>query len=296
MNPEKKAYFYLHIAVLLFGFTALFGRLVSVSEFAIVWWRLLITCLSLPLFANVFKHLKTLSRGTVLRLLGIGWVVAFHWVFFFGAVKYSNVSVTLVCLSTAAFFTSILEPIVTQKKIQWYELALGLLIIPGMALIVRDVDTSMYTGIVLALLSAVFAAVFTVLNKVQVANVDPPTMTFVELGSGLILLSFLYPVYNYFFEATTFWPQGMDWAYLIFLALFCTSLAFVFALKALQHLSAFTSNITINLEPVYGIILAWFIFQEYKELGPYFYVGMIIILISVLTYPLLKRKFAKVED
>ena len=291
MNSTQKAYLQLHIAIFLFGFTAILGRVISIGELPLVWWRLILTCTSLLFLPKVIGALKSMPRKTALQLSGIGCIVALHWVFFFGAVKYSNVSVTLTFMATVTVFTAFLEPVFFKTKIKWYEVLLGVIIIPGMYLVVKATDLSMYTGIWMALLSALLAALFTIFNKKQVANTLPMAITFVELGSGLILLSLLAPLYFYFFNDLTLIPTLEDFGYLLILALLCTTLAYVLSLYALRVLSPFTSNLAINLEPVYGIIMAYFFFQENEELGGGFYVGVAIILLSVSIYPWLKKRF-----
>ncbi len=293
MDPVKKSYLQLHIAVFLFGFTAILGKLIQLSEISLVWWRLLITCISLVLLPGILRDLRQLSFRKVLALSGIGVIVAMHWVTFYGAIKYSNVSVALSCLATASFFTSIIEPLLLRQPFKWYELLLGLMVIPGMYMIFRFSGGDYLTGIIMGLLSALLAATFAVLNKQMVADTKPMTMTFVELGAGFVFLTPILPFYWSWLGNSTFWPTLMDWQYLILLSLLCTTLAYVLSLQALKHLSAFTSTLTINLEPVYGILMAWFFFQEHKEMNPAFYMGAAIIILAVFIHPVLRRKMEK---
>jgi len=291
LNPVNKAYLQLHTAVLLFGFTAILGRLIQISELPMVWWRLLITCASLLLLPGVIKSLRAMPRQLVWRLASIGVVVAAHWVMFFGAVKYSNVSVTLGVMATTSFFTAFIEPLVKKTRIRWYEVALGIFIVPGMYMIFRFTNDGYTTGILMALASAVLAALFSSLNALVVNESSPMAITFVELGSGWIFLVFIAPFYGQIFGNSSFIPSAPDLFWLVILALLCTTFAYVLALNCLKHISAFTSNLTLNLEPIYGIIMAWFIFQENEELNNGFYIGAAIILLTIFIHPLLRKYF-----
>ncbi len=293
MNPVNKAYLQLHTAVLLFGFTAILGRLIQISELPMVWWRLLITCTSLLLLPGVVKALRAMPRQLIWRLAGIGVVVAAHWVMFFGAVKYSNVSVTLGVMATTSFFTAFVEPLVKKTRVRWYEVALGIFVVPGMYMIFRFTNDGYLVGILMALVSAILAAFFSSLNALIVNESSPMAITFVELGSGWIFLSLIAPFYGQIFGNSTFIPSLPDMFWLAILALACTTFAYVLALNCLKHISAFTSNLTLNLEPIYGIIMAWLIFQENEELNSGFYIGAAIILLTIFIHPLLRKNFEK---
>ena len=223
--------------------------------------------------------------------MGIGWLVALHWIFFFGAIKYSNASICLVCLATTSFFTSILEPLLLKQAVKRYEILLGLAIIPGMALIVNSTELEMMTGIWMGLLSALLASVFAILNKKLIEKADPMSITFLELSSGWLLISLLLPVYFYFYPAEIFYPSILDLGYLLVLALLCTTFAYVLSLRALKYISAFASNLTVNLEPVYGIVLAWLILNENEELSSGFYWGCLLIIGVVFSYPFIKKLY-----
>jgi drug/metabolite transporter (DMT)-like permease len=290
LSPNKKAYLQLHTSVLLWGFTAILGRLITLKEVPLVWFRVLITCVALICLPGVYKQVKNTPKKEALKLAGIGCLVCIHWVLFYGSIKYSNVSVALACLATTSFIASIIEPIFNRKKIKVYEISLGLLIIPGIIIIVH-VSQLYVKGITMGLLSALFAATFTVLNKMVVDRHDPKGMTFIELGSGFIFLTIILPLYLYLFPGTNMNPGSGDWTYLIILGVCCTMLPFVLALHALRHLSAFASTLTVNLEPVYGILLAIPFFNENKDLNGMFYLGTGIILMAVFVHPLLKKRF-----
>lgn len=260
-----------------------------------MWYRTIFTCLALLLLPGILKHVKGTPRKEVLKLAGIGCLVCIHWVCFYGSIKYSNVSVSLSCLATTSFFTSLIEPLINRRRPKFYEVILGLLIIPGIYMIFYF--TSFYeTGIILGLLAALLAATFTALNKTVVHIHDARSMTFIELGSGCLFLTLILPFYLHIFPDAGITPSQSDWFYLLLLSIGCTTLPFVLALRALNHLSAFASTLTVNLEPVYGILMAIPFFHENKEMDWRFYIGAGIILLSVFAHPLLRSRFEKKEE
>ncbi len=288
MQATHKAYLELHLAVLLFGFTAILGDLISVSALSLVWWRVLITSLSLMLLLKGLGFLQNFSREEKWRFAGIGILVALHWLTFYGAIKIGNASVALVGLATTAFMTALLEPLLLRTRFSRLELMLGIVIVPAMGLIVRDLEGDMLLGLAVALVSAFFATLFSILNKKWMGMHSPMQITFLELGSAWAFLSLLLPFYGR--GQGDFFPQDADWLYLLALSLLCTTLAYVLALRSLRVLSAFASNLTINLEPVYGILLAMWILGEQRELSRYFYAGVAVLVVSVLGYGFLKGK------
>ncbi|MEM1321991.1 MAG: EamA family transporter [Bacteroidota bacterium] len=291
MKPTQRAYFELHFAVLLFGFTAILGDLIQLSALVLVWWRVLITCISLLFLIQFGRKLRSIPRRLVVQYMGIGLLVALHWICFFGAVKYANASICLVCMATTSSFTALLEPLLLRQPIKKYELLLGLIIIPAMALIVNTTELEMMMGIWVGLLSALLAALFAIFNKKLVDKADPMSITFLELGSGWLLISLMLPFYFMNNENAPFLPSWSDLGYLLILALVCTTLGYILALRALKYISAFASNLTVNLEPVYGIVLAILILKENEELSPGFYWGCLLIMAIVLAYPFLRKKF-----
>lgn len=296
MNPTRKAYLQLHIAVLLFGFTAILGndKLISIPAISIVWWRVLFTSVSLFFLINFGKSLRKIPKRYLWQYMVIGAIVALHWICFFGSVKLAgNSSVTLICMATVALFTAVIEPIVLKTKFQKKDLFLGILVIPGMALIVGNVSSDMWLGILVGLISAFLAAVFSVWNKMIIDEADPKDITFLEMTSGWLFVSLLLPFIFHFDKNVAFVPVGWDWLFLILLALVCTTLAYVLSLRALKHLSAFTSMLTYNLEPVYGILIAYFFLDEKLSAG--FYLGVLVILGAVFISPFLNKNNASKE-
>ncbi|MFT7121043.1 MAG: drug/metabolite transporter (DMT)-like permease [Neolewinella sp.] len=252
--------------------------------FTLVWWRVLLTSLSLLAFVRAGQIVKDLGWKQVLIFAGLGCIVALHWVTFYGAIKLANASVGLICMATCSLFSSIVEPIIVGRKFLWYELLLGIFILPGIWLIIDGVDDSMTIGIIVGLISAFLVAVFTSFNKKYVDKSDPLRITFIELTAGTLFLTPFLP-----FVGGDFMPSSIDWAYLIVLALLCTTFTNFLFLRALKQLSAFAANLTVNLEPVYGIFLAYFLLNDAEELSPSFYIGTILILVAVFGYTGVKR-------
>lgn len=293
-QPVQRAYLELHIAVFLFGFTAILGKLIQMNAFMLVWWRVLITCISLLLFLKGGAAINGLSRRLIIRIMGVGVLVALHWLLFYGAIKAANASVALIGMATVAFFTALIEPIVMRRGIKALEIGLGLSVIPAMALIVNSLQEGFILGITLALVSAFLAALFGTLNKYYIAkDTDPVSLTFLQLGSSWIFLCLLLWPFEKAFDilADGFFPPSLkDWGYVAVLALLCTTIGYVLAIRSLRHLPAFAFNLTINLEPVYGILLAWAMLEEHKSMGPKFYVGATLIVFIVSMYPWLQKK------
>jgi drug/metabolite transporter (DMT)-like permease len=292
MTRRTRAYLQIHTAVLLYGFTGILGDLISLPKPTLVWWRMLLTALSFLFWPGVIRRVRLIPRKDLLAMMGIGCVVALHWATFFGAIQLTNVSVTLAVLATASFFTAVLEPWVLGGKHRWYELMLGLLVVPGVVL-VKNSSLFGWAGILMALASALLAVIFSLLNKRLVDRYDPIPMTFVELTSGWLMLCLALPFWYWYQPDDAFFMQTTDWIYLPLLAFVCTSFAYVINLKALRVLPAFAVNLTINLEPVYSIILAWVILNESEELYWGFYAGAGVIILAVFIHPVLQRLFEK---
>ncbi|WP_416438890.1 DMT family transporter [Phnomibacter sp. MR] len=276
----RLAFIKLHIAVLLAGFTAILGKLITLNEAALVWWRLLLSVVALLLLFTWLKKSVLTTRKTILQLLGIGSLVGIHWLCFFGSVKYGNVSIALVCFSAAGFFSALLEPIITRRSWRPIELLLGLMCMAGIYIIFHF-DAQYKTGILLGVAAAALSALFSIFNKQMVtAKADGLQMTFWEMTGALITLSIAMPAYV-ILRGDSMLPAPLDWLWLLILALVCTVWAFFLQLQALQHISAVTLNLTYNLEPVYGIILAFIFFQENQYLNNTFFVGLMLIALAV---------------
>ncbi len=289
----KKAFIQLHIAVLLAGLTGVLGKLISLNEGLLVWYRLLLTAPSLWLLALLRKQDVRIDKRDVWRIFGIGGIAALHWVAFYGSIKYSNVSVSLLCFSAIGFFTAIIEPLILRHRLDVVELLLGLLVIVGIFFIFQ-VDPHFKTGIIVGLVSALLGSLFPVLNKRILQRVSPENVTLYELSGGFLVLTALMPLYLWLFPAPSLLPGWQDLGWLLILAWACTVLAFNLSMSALQKISAFTVNLSYNLEPVYGILLAFVLFREDKYLGWGFYVGFSLILLSIVLQTVrLRRKYLK---
>lgn len=276
----RKAFLQLHIAVFLAGFTAILGKLIGLQEGLLVWYRLFLTVSILGLIMYFRKQLKPMPFKDLLKISLVGLVIAIHWVTFYGSVKYANVSVALVCFSATGFFTAIFEPLMLRKKIVWAELFLGMIAISGIY-VIFDFHPQYKLGIIFGIISSMGSAIFPVMNKQLLFRFTPKTLTLYELGGGLFFLTLLLPFYISAFPALYYIPTLQDWAWLLVLAVLCTIVSFDLQLKALQKISAFTANLTYNLEPVYGIILAFIFFKENKLLHNEFYIGLALILLAI---------------
>ena len=291
----KKAFIQLHIAVFLAGFTAVLGRLITLNEGLLVWYRLLITVLVLALMLYVKKEFKRIDAKDIFRMAGVGGIIAFHWVTFYGSIKYGNISVALVCLSAAGFFSALIEPVLFKKKIVLAEVLLGLLAIAGIY-IIFDFHPNFKIGIAYGILAALGAAIFPMLNKQLIKEFSPRTLTFYELFGGFVILSMFLPFYLNFTPNSYFIPTITDFGWLIILAVICTVLCFDLQLKALRKISAFTSNLMYNLEPLYGIILAFIFFGEGKSFHKEFYIGIALILLAIFLQMFRLLKQAKIKS
>lgn len=276
----KKAFLQLHIAVLLAGFTAILGKLIDLNEGMLVLYRMLLSAILLGLILLYRKEFERISFVDALKIFGVGTIVAMHWVTFYGSIKYSNVSVSVTCLSAIGFFTSFFEPLIKRRRIDGVEVALGLLAIAGIYLIFNFYP-EYKTGIIFGIISAMLASLFPIYNKSFLEKLSSKMVTFYEMSGGFISLCIIVPIYLNFFPARYFVPTFSDWLWLLVLAVFCTVFSFILSLNALRLISAFTANLTYNLEPVYSIILAFIIFQENKFLGSGFYFGFALILLAI---------------
>ncbi|WP_343702454.1 DMT family transporter [Chitinophaga sp.] len=277
----KKAFLQLHLSVFLAGFTGILGKLITLNEGLLVWYRLLITVITMFFLYRFQGTLRRLPRRAVLRIGVTGFIVALHWVFFYASIKYANVSIGVVCFSLTSLFTALFDPLINRRRFDTVELLLSMLTLGGIMLIFHF-DTQYRTGIILGILSSMFCALFTVLNKKLVVEYDTPNITFYELAVGFIGISLVMPFYLHVFPVASLAPSAMDIVYLLLLSWFCTVLMYSLSMNALQKISAFTVNLCFNLEPLYTIALAFLLFKENKMLHNGFYAGLSLILLSVV--------------
>lgn len=276
----KIAFLRLHLAVILAGFTGILGRLITLNEGLLVWYRLMFSAITLWVFFGMQGRIQKISLNKIAAITAVGFIAALHWVTFYGSIKYANVSVALVCFSAIGFFTAIFEPIILRRKPVFPEILLGLLMVAGIYIIFHF-DNRYETGIIIGMISAMLGAIFPILNRQLLKTVSVETLTTYELSGGFLTLSVLLPFYLEKFPPDHFWPTLPDLGWLLFLAWFCTVWAFQLSAHALKHISAFTVNLTYNLEPAYGILLAFLVFRENKNLNLNFYLGLSLILLGV---------------
>lgn len=277
----KAALIRLHLAVFLWGFTGVLGRLISLNEGWLVWWRLLITVVSLWIYFWWRGEIKRVDARGFFKIAAIGTILALHWLCFYGSIKYSNVSIALTCLSTSGLLSAIIEPLFFRKRINPGELMLGLFALVGIGIIYLS-NLHFSAGIYVGLLAAVLTVTVSVLNKKVVAGYDPGAITLYQLTGGFLGLSLLMPAYHLLFPTPAIVPVQWDWLWLLVLSWICTIFTFILYIAALKKLSAFTINLTLTLEPVYGVLLAFMLFHENKSLSVNFYIGFLLILLAVI--------------
>ena len=285
-NDNLKSYLHLHVIVFIWGFTAILGKLISLEALDLVWYRMLFASVIMTFVVLFNKEKIKVPFNVLIGFIVSGIIIAAHWLTFYQAIKVSNVSITLACLSTGAFFASILEPIFYKRKVIWYELFFGIIVVVGLG-IIFNVETKYTTGIYLAVTSAFLSALFSVINGKYAKEYDPNIISLYELSSGVFFISI------YLFFAGSFTPAFFaisinDLIWLFLLSSICTAYAFSASVKVMKFLSPFTVMLTINLEPMYGIILALLIFDDTEEMTPLFYVGAIIILATVIANGIVK--------
>ncbi len=289
-SPVTKAYLQIHLCVMLWGFTAIFGRLISIDALAMVWWRMLIVAVTLLLVPCVWRELRHMSVRLIGAYAGIGLLLATHWLLFYGAIKLANASVGAICLAVAPVFVAFIEPHVVKRPFHARELLLGIGVIPGVALIVGGIPAGMYLGFACGLVSAVFVAAFSTFNKRMVEGAGPLTVVCIEMASGAVFLTLLAPLLPHTGAALPL-PDWNDTWLLLAMSLGCTVFPFVLLLKALRHVSAFGVGMTTNLEPIYAIVLAIPLLGEQLQVGLLFYVGVAVVIGTVIAHPFVSRYY-----
>tara|TARA_R110002020_G_scaffold475258_1_gene709278 strand:- start:9124 stop:10020 length:897 start_codon:yes stop_codon:yes gene_type:complete len=287
-NAKLRNYLQLHFIVFIWGFTAVLGKLITLDALPLVWYRMLMATGLIMLFVFFKRYSLAVDRKTLLILLVAGFVIMLHWVTFFRAIKVSNVSIALATMSVGAFFTALLEPIWYKRKMVWYEIVFGVIVILCLYMIF-NVSTNYLEGILLAMLSALLSSIFSLINGKLTRTEKPSVISLYELGSGVLFLSF-YLGANNRFDGDFFQVSGGDMAYIFLLASICTAYAFIASVKVMKYITPYTVMLTINLEPVYGIVLAFFILGESEKMDPLFYVGGCVIMATVLANGILKNR------
>jgi drug/metabolite transporter (DMT)-like permease len=288
VSSSSRALFQIHFCVFLWGFTAILGKAITLPALPLVWWRMLIVTAALLLVPKFWIGLSKVSVRAAVVYLAIGIVVAMHWLSFYASIKLSNASVAATCMAFAPFFVAFFEPFLARRAFDYREIFFGLAVVPGVALVVGGTPVGMRTGLVLGVLSAFLAAVFGMLNKRFIDRGAALTVTGLEMASGAVCLALINPILP---QGTVFvLPGRHDAILLVILALGCTLTPFALSLVALRHLTAFTTALAINMEPVYSIVLAIVIFGEQQQLDARFYGGVVIVLVVVFSHPFLLER------
>jgi drug/metabolite transporter (DMT)-like permease len=291
LSPSTRAQLQIHVCVLLWGVTAILGKLISLAALPLVLWRMVIVVVALALLPRTWRGLRAIPPRLMWAYAGNGVLVALHWLTFYGSIKLANASVGATCIALATPLTALIEPKLAGRRFSLRELALGIAVLPGVALVVGGVPTSMRLGIAVGTLSALLVALFSSINKRLVEHGDALAVTGLELGAGAVALALLAPLVPLAVPGMAgsafVVPDAHDAGLLLVLSIACTLLPFTLSLVALRHMSAFTAQLAVNLEPVYAIVLAALLLGEQRELTPTFYAGVAIILGAVFVHPLI---------
>lgn len=288
MITKYKNLLLLHFVVFIWGFTGILGALITIPSENLVWHRMVIALSGMFLFLKISKIPLKISKGDLIRFLLTGLIIALHWITFFEAIKISNVSVTLACLSSATFFTAFLEPLFYKRKIIFYEMILGVVVIVCLYMIFQF-ESKYQNGILLTLFSALMSSLFTVINGTYAKKHEAGTVAFYEMIGGITGIT-LFFVATSKFDAGIFQVPAKDWVWLVILGTICTAFALIASIKVMKELTPYTVTMAVNLEPVYGIILALFIFKENELMSNGFYFGTAILIGSIFLNGYLKSK------
>jgi drug/metabolite transporter (DMT)-like permease len=292
---HRRALLQIHLCVMLWAFTAILGRLITLPAAQLVVWRLILVVAVMALLPRVWRAVRAIDARRILIYLGIGAVVALHWLAFYGSIKASNASVATICLAIAPVTIALLEPLLHRARLEPGDVALGVAVVPGMALIVGGIPAGMGQGVWLGVTAALLVALYMMLNKRWIGDQDPLGVTAIEFAGGLLLtlaiLPWLEPI-----ALAAFLPSPRDLVLLIVLAVLCTIVPFALSLLALRHVSAFTAQLAVNLEPIYAMAIAAWLLGEAAELGTRFYGGAALVLLAVLCHGLLAARGRRAID
>ncbi len=287
-KTKLKNYLHLHFLVFIWGFTAILGALIHLKAIPLVWYRMFFAVLFVLFYFLIKKKSLKVDKKGLIKFIISGTIIALHWIFFFSAIKVSNVSVALVSMSTGAFFTSLIEPLFFRRRLNPIEFLFGLIIIFGLY-IIFNVETQYTLGIIYGLIASFLSSLFTVLNGLYIKQYRGAVLSFYQLLFGVLFIT-VYIFSTSGFTLIDFSITMSDLVYLLILSSICTAYAFIASVNIMKHLTPFTVMLTINLEPVYGIILALIIFGNKEKMSPQFYIGGLIILITVLIDGLIRNK------
>lgn len=288
LSDKLKNYFHLHLLVFIAGFTAILGALITINAIPLVWFRMVIATALMFLYIKLTGVSLKIKISSLLKLSVTGIIIALHWITFFGAINVSNISITLAMLSTGAFFASFLEPIILKRKIIWYEIIFGAIVILGVSIITQS-EMEYLTGVILGLLAAFFSALFAVLNGSFLAKHKPSVISFYEFLSGVIFISIYIVCFGEGFSTEFFTLSQSDLIWLFILSSVCTAYAFIASVSVMKTISPYTVMLSYNLEPVYGIIMAVILFPHKEKMSLSFYYGATIITSVVILNAIIKN-------
>jgi drug/metabolite transporter (DMT)-like permease len=293
-NAKLQNYLHLHLLVFIAGFTAVLGELISINSIPLVWFRMTIAGILMLVYIKFRKINLKVDLKAIVKFSIAGILIALHWITFFEAIKQSNISITLAMYSTGAFFASLIEPLFYKRRIIWYELFFGLIVIVGVWLITQT-EFNYINGIVLGIISALLSTLFAVINGKLVKHNSATLISFYEFISGIVFISLFIIFFRGGFDLAFFSLSTQDWLYLFILASVCTTYAFIAIVHVMKHISSYTVVLTNNLEPIYGIILAIILFPQSEKMSTEFYIGALLIISTVILNGILKnsRKKAK---
>ena len=280
-NAKIKHYLHLHLLVLIAGFTAILGELITIGALELVWFRMVMAGILMFVYLKIRRFNIKISRNTFLQFSAAGIIIALHWITFFEAINQANVSIALAMFSSGAFFASFIEPIFFKRRILGYEIIFGVIVILGVFLITSG-EMEYINGIVLGLFSALLSTLFAVINGRFIEKHSATVISFYEFLSGVIFLTIFIILSGKTFSVEFFTLSNSDWVYLFILASICTAYAFIGSVEVMRFISPFTVILSYNLEPVYGIAIALFLFPDTEKMSPQFYLGAILVLITVL--------------
>ena len=289
MSAHSRAWFHIHVCVVLWGFTAILGRLITLRALPLVWWRMLLVTLALAVWPPFWRGLRQLPRRLVAVYVGIGALVTLHWITFYGSIKLSNASVAATCMALTPVFVSFIEPALARRRPNLTEVGMSVAVLPGVALVVGGTPAGMRDGILVGAVSAFLAGLFSTLNKRAIGNSPALAVTGLQMAAGAVLLpavAWLLPAEEHVLVR----PDFRDALLLFALSMACTLLPYALALVALRHLSAFETTLAVNMEPVYAIALAILLLNEQRDLEPGFYAGVVLIMVIVFSHPWVKRR------
>lgn len=285
----KNPYLLLHLAVFIAGFTGVFGKLISLNEIPLVWYRVVLSAVILTVLMKALKVVKPQTKHDRLAIAKVGLFITIHWIFFYGSIKYANISIGVVCFCLTSFFTAILEPLLNKTKFKPLQLVLSTFTLLGISLIFHF-DSSYQLGIGLGVISSAFAALYTIYNERLVVKYDSKVISYYQMLAGATLMTVIMPFYHYLYPQENLWPNTTDAISLFLLASVCTVGLYTLLAELLKKISAFTMNLTFNLEPIYAIIIAFIFFKEGKEVNFSFYVGLGLVITTVILQSVIGAK------